>query len=123
MVQEGRECAVGTSLRSTRAWFDVAKQLVYHHRASAGLGKAVAAPASLQENEVNTANEYWVKAGSLLHTDTHGKDLTDPDNVRYYLMSGLAHGVGNATAKSTCQQFLNPVSPYRAHPALLVALD
>ena len=28
--------------------------------------------------EVNTANEYWVKAGSLLHTDTRGKDLKDP---------------------------------------------
>ena len=73
--------------------------------------------------EVNTANEYWVKAGSLLHTDTQGKDLKDPDDVRYYLMSGLSHGVGDATTKSTCQQFLNPVSPYRAHRALLVALD
>jgi Alpha/beta hydrolase domain len=73
--------------------------------------------------EVNTANEYWVKAGSLLHTDTRGKDLKDPDDVRYYLMSGLSHGVGDATTKSTCQQFLNPVSPYRAHRALLVALD
>jgi Alpha/beta hydrolase domain len=73
--------------------------------------------------EVNTANEYWVKAGSLLHTDTHGKDLKDPDNARYYLMSGLSHGVGDVTTKSTCQQFLNPVSPYRAHRALLLALD
>ena len=25
--------------------------------------------------EVNSANEYWVKAGSLLHTDTQGNDL------------------------------------------------
>jgi len=25
--------------------------------------------------EVNTSNEYWVKAGSLLHSDTRGKDL------------------------------------------------
>ena len=44
-------------------------------------------------------------------------------SVRYYLMSGLSHGVGDATTKSTCQQFLNPVSPYRAHRALLLALD
>jgi hypothetical protein len=73
--------------------------------------------------EVNTANEYWVKAGSLLHTNTHGKDLPDPENARYYLISGLSHGVGDATTKSTCQQFLNPVSPYRAHRALLLALD
>ncbi len=73
--------------------------------------------------EVNTANESWVKAGSLLHSDTRGKDLKDPRDVRYYLMSGLSHGVGDVTTKSTCQQFLNPVSPYRAHRALLVALD
>jgi len=73
--------------------------------------------------EVNTANEYWVKAGSLLHSDTRGTDLKDPEDVRYYLMSGLSHGVGNAATKSTCQQFLNPTNPYRAHRALLVALD
>ena len=73
--------------------------------------------------EVNSANEYWVKAGSLLHTDTHGKDLKDPDNVRYYLVSGTSHGVGNITNRSTCQQFTNAVSPYRLHRALLVALD
>ena len=47
--------------------------------------------------EVNTSNEYWVKAGSLLHTDTQGNDLKDPENVRFYLMSGLSHGVGNST--------------------------
>jgi hypothetical protein len=73
--------------------------------------------------EINTANEYWVKAGSLLHSDTRGKDLKDPEDVRYYLISGLSHGVGNAATKSTCQQFLNPTNPYRAHRALLVALD
>ncbi len=73
--------------------------------------------------EINTANEYWVKAGSLLHSNTRGRDLKDPDDVRYYLMSGLSHGVGNAASRSTCQQFLNPTNPYRAHRALLVALD
>jgi Alpha/beta hydrolase domain len=73
--------------------------------------------------EINTANEYWVKAGSLLHSDTRGRDLKDPHDVRYYLMSGQSHGVGDVTTRSTCQQFLNPVSPYRAHRALLVALD
>ena len=43
--------------------------------------------------------------------------------MRYYLMSGLSHGVGDVTTKATCQQFLEPVSPYPAHRALLVALD
>ena len=73
--------------------------------------------------EVNSSNEYWVKAGSLLHSDTQGNDLKDPENARFYLMSGLSHGVGVVTSKSTCQQFLNPTSPYRAHRALLIALD
>jgi hypothetical protein len=73
--------------------------------------------------EVNTSNEYWVKAGSLLHSDTRGRDLKDRENARFYLMSGQSHGVGDVTTRSTCQQFLNPVSPYPAHRALLIALD
>ena len=47
--------------------------------------------------EVNTANEYWCKAASLLHTDTQGNDLPDPANVRFYLLSGLSHSVGDVT--------------------------
>ena len=71
----------------------------------------------------NSSNEYWVKAGSLLHTDTRGNDLPDPDNVRFYLISGLSHGVGNVTSMGQCQQFLNPTSPFPALRALLTALD
>jgi hypothetical protein len=73
--------------------------------------------------DANSANEYWVKAGSLLHTDTRGRDLPDPDNVRFYLISGLSHGVGNVTSRGQCQQFLNPTSPFPALRALLMALD
>ena len=73
--------------------------------------------------DANSANEYWVKAGSLLHTDTRGNDLPDPEHVRFYLISGLSHGVGNVTSKGSCQQFLNPTSPYPALRALLMALD
>jgi hypothetical protein len=71
----------------------------------------------------NSSNEYWVKAGSLLHTDSRGNDLPDPANVRFYLMSGLSHGVGNVTSRGSCQQFLNPTAPYPALRALLMALD
>ena len=73
--------------------------------------------------EINTANEYWVKACSLLHTDTEGNDLPDPENVRYYLLSGLSHGVGDITRRGKNQQLTNGVSPYAAHRALLIALD
>ena len=47
--------------------------------------------------EVNTSNEYWCKAASLLHTDTQGHDLPDQENVRFYLLSGLSHRVGNTS--------------------------
>ena len=40
---------------------------------------------------MNSANEYWVKAGSLLHTDTLGNDLRDSRDVRFYLLSSLPH--------------------------------
>jgi hypothetical protein len=73
--------------------------------------------------DANSSNEYWVKAGSLLHTDTRGNDLPDPENVRFYLISGLSHSVGNVTSRGQCQQSLNPTSPYPALRALLIALD
>lgn len=73
--------------------------------------------------EANSSNEYWVKASSLLHSDTRGKDLEDPESVRFYLISGLSHGVGNATSMGICQQFLNPTNPYPALRALLIGLD
>src|SRR5207247_4440361 len=59
----------------------------------------------------------------LLHTDTQGKDLKDPDNTRYYLVSGTSHGVGDINDFGNCQQRTNAVSPYRLHRALLVAMD
>jgi hypothetical protein len=73
--------------------------------------------------EVNSANEYWVKAASLLHTDTKGHDLPDPANVRFYLLSGLQHGTGNRSDKRVCQQFTNDTSGEPALRALFVALD
>ena len=44
--------------------------------------------------DVNSANEYWNKSASLLHTDAAGKDLPDPPDVRYYLLSSLPHVAG-----------------------------
>lgn len=73
--------------------------------------------------EINSANEYWVKAASLLHTDTQGNDLPDPDNVRFYLVSGAQHGTGNATSRGMCQQFQNPTNAEPLLRALFVALD
>jgi hypothetical protein len=74
--------------------------------------------------EINSANEYWVKAGSLLHIDPTGTiDLADSPFTRNYLISSHQHGVGNATVKATCQQFLNPLNSGPVQRALFVALD
>ncbi|GAB2606433.1 alpha/beta hydrolase domain-containing protein [Spirosoma areae] len=73
--------------------------------------------------EINSANEYWVKAASLLHTDTKGNDLPDPENVRFFLVSGAQHGAGNATSRGICQQFQNPTNAEPLLRALFLALD
>jgi hypothetical protein len=71
--------------------------------------------------EINSANEYWVKAASLLHTDLQGNDLPDPENVRFYLISGMQHGSGNSAGIS--QQLQNPTKPEPVLRALFIALD
>lgn len=75
--------------------------------------------------EIISSNEYWVKAGSLVHTDPRGRDLPDPRNVRFYLLSSTEHTVAGAPANSpgTCQQPRNTTDPNPALRALLVALD
>ncbi len=96
--------------------------------------------------QVISANEYWVKAGSLAHTDAEGNDLSDRDGeeneshdddgegsdshrrsdyVRNYLLSGVEHTVAGAAANSRgiCQQFQNTTDPNPALRALFVALD
>lgn len=74
--------------------------------------------------EANSANEYWVKAGSLLHTDAFGNDLPDPPNVRFYLFSSRAHSAGiGPTGLGICQQPRNPLVANAGLRALLVALD
>jgi hypothetical protein len=71
--------------------------------------------------EVNSENEYWVKGGSLLHTDTLGSDLADPPNVRFYFLSSLPHA--GAMGPGICTQARNPLLPNPILRALLVTLD
>ena len=74
--------------------------------------------------EVNSENEYWAKAGSLLHTDTSGNDLAPLSDVRYYLLSSLPHSAGvGPTGPGICQQPRNPLVANRPLRALLVDLD
>jgi hypothetical protein len=71
--------------------------------------------------EVNDSNSYWFKSASLAITTPDGtRDLADPVNVRFYLLSSIAHGV--ASGRGICQQLQNPISPGPALRALLAAL-
>ena len=38
-----------------------------------------------------TSTEYWSRRGSLVHTDTHGNDLAQPDGVRVYHWASSQH--------------------------------
>jgi hypothetical protein len=71
--------------------------------------------------EVNDSNSYWFKNASLAITMPDGtRDLADPPDVRFYLLSSIAHGV--TAGRGGCQQLCNPISPGPALRALLAAL-
>ena len=112
--------------RYPEAVFPFAHQVTTDHLSGRTAGRSERGTASStlpKRLEINTASEYWVKGCSQLHTDSQGNDLPDPENVRFYLLSGLSHGVGDVTRKGKNQQFTNGVSPYATHRAFLMALD
>jgi len=74
--------------------------------------------------EIFSANEYWVKAASLMTTDPAGaQDLPDSPFTRIYFMSSMQHGTGRETVKGACQQFQNPLDSQAVQRALFTALD
>jgi len=75
--------------------------------------------------EFYSANEYWVKAGSLMSTDPTGTfDLPDQPEARVYLLASKQHGgAGNPASKGLCQQFLNPLDSAQVQRALWEDLD
>jgi len=74
--------------------------------------------------EIYSANEYWVKTASLLHTQPDGSaDLPDSPYTRNYFMTSMQHGTGNATNRGNCQQFGNPLNSAPVQRALFLALD
>jgi hypothetical protein len=75
--------------------------------------------------EFYSANEFWVKAGSLMSTDPTGRfDLQDHPLTRNYLLSSKQHGgAGDPTSKGVCQQFLNPLDSAPVQRALWTDLD
>lgn len=74
--------------------------------------------------QIYSANEYWVKAASLLTTTPDGKtDLPDSPNSRNYFISSHQHGTGNGASKGACQQLQNPLDSSPVQRALWIAMD
>ncbi|WP_428490309.1 alpha/beta hydrolase domain-containing protein [Rhodopila sp.] len=73
-----------------------------------------------------TATEYWVRRGSLVHTDTLGHDLPQPATVRVYCWSSSQHSANpllKAPAKGIGQNLSNTVATSMLFRALLDAMD
>ena len=75
--------------------------------------------------EIYSANEYWVKAASLLHTTPDGqRDLPDSKYTRLYFISSHQHGsAAFPPTKGVCQQLQNPLNSAPIQRALWVDLD
>ena len=73
-----------------------------------------------------TATEYWQRRGSLVHTDTAGNDLAQPETVRVYLWSSSQHfadPLAEAPTHGVCQHLSNVVRTSMLFRAMLDALD
>jgi hypothetical protein len=70
----------------------------------------------------DSENEVWT-AGGLLYTDTQGRDIGFPANVRTYLFASTQHGPASSLERGMCQQMLNPLDYRPSMRALMAALD
>ena len=74
---------------------------------------------------IQTSNEYWVRAGSLPHTNPEGtEDAVLPDEVRFYTIGGSQHGSGDGIPQEATSGQL-PRNPNMWAPfadSLLVAM-
>jgi Alpha/beta hydrolase domain len=75
----------------------------------------------------NSAVEYWGggRSAALVHTTADGSaDVTPPDNVRVYFLTGTQHSPGRFPPRATAgQQADNPVEYWWTLRALLTSMD
>lgn len=73
-----------------------------------------------------SATKYWQRHGSLVHTDTAGNDLEQPDTVRVYLWSSsqrFADPLLKTPERGICRETLNVVWTSMLFRAMLEAMD
>ena len=89
------------------------------------LGKARASSTVPKVMHIQTSNEYWVRGGSLPHTNPQGtEDAVLPEEVRFYSIGGSQHGSGNGlpSAATSGQLPRNPNMWAPIADSLLVAM-
>lgn len=75
---------------------------------------------------IDSSTEYWNRRGSLVHTNTRGEDLDQPDNVRIYLIASSQHSSDpsrQSPVRGIGELLMNPVRTTAFLRALLVCLD
>lgn len=73
-----------------------------------------------------TATEYWQRRGSLVHTDTRGNDLEQPEGVRVYAWASSQHFADpnlKKPSRGVCQFPINVVATSMLFRAMLDAMD
>ena len=81
----------------------------YSGRSDGILKKARESGTEPRVMHIQTSNEYWLRGGSLPHTDPLGtRDAAIPDNVRFYTLGGSQHGSGNGRPRAATSGQLAP---------------
>ncbi len=73
-----------------------------------------------------TATEYWQRRGSLVHTDTQGNDLAEPEGVRIYSWASTQHSADPLQVrprKAVTEHYLNITQTSMLFRAMTDALD
>ena len=73
----------------------------------------------------HTSSEYWNRRGSLVHTDTAGNDLDQPDRVRIYHWASSQHWSDprlRQPIRGICQNFLNTTATSALFRSLIEAM-
>ena len=65
-----------------------------------------------------SATEYWQRRGSLVHTNTRGEDLPQPETVRVYHWCSSQHAANPLLAKPARGPFLNAENVVCHHHAV-----
>ena len=89
------------------------------------LSRALASGTAPKVMHIQTSNEYWVRGGSLPHTNPEGtEDAPLPEGVRFYTIGGSQHGSGSGRPRPATSGQL-PANPNRWAPlsdSLMVAM-